>query len=70
MGEEGAYRLRLEPLDEDAVEERDDGLDGLERCLGSLLSAVSVQPSRAEQQRRDHLNDRDGRERRRRERGR
>ena len=30
------YGLGLEPLDEDAVEERDDGLDGLESCLGSL----------------------------------
>ena len=30
------YGFGLEPLDEDAVEERDDGLDGLESRLGSL----------------------------------
>ena len=35
-----AYRLGLEPLDEDAVEERDDRLDGLERRLGSLRRCV------------------------------
>lgn len=28
------YCLSLEPLDEDAVEERDEGLDGLECCGG------------------------------------
>ena len=30
------HRLSLEPLDEDTVKEGHDGLDGLERCLGSL----------------------------------
>ena len=39
-GEKGAYRLGLEPLDKDAVEERDDRLDGLERRLGSLRRCV------------------------------
>ena len=44
------YGFGLEALDEDAVEEGDDGLDGLERCLGSLRgSGASV---RAERRRR------------------
>ena len=45
------YSLGLETLDENAVEERDDRLDRLERCLGSLKSQ-SACCSRAERQRR------------------
>lgn len=36
-GANGTYGLWLEPLDEDAVEERDDRLDGLEGRLGRLV---------------------------------
>lgn len=45
------YSLGLETLDENAVEERDDRLDRLERCLGSLRSQ-SACCSRAKRQRR------------------
>lgn len=31
-----AHCIRFETLDEDAVKQRDDGLDGPESCLGSL----------------------------------
>lgn len=36
-----AYRLCLEPLNEDAVEKRDQRLDGFERRLGSLRVLLS-----------------------------
>ena len=36
------YGVRLELLDQDAVEERHDGLDGLERSLGSLQNNRSA----------------------------
>jgi hypothetical protein len=35
------YCLGFEALDEDAVKERDDGLDGPESCLGSLWNEFS-----------------------------
>lgn len=35
------YGLWLEPLDKDAVEERDDRLDGLEGRLGRLFKSAS-----------------------------
>ena len=35
------YGVGLEALHEDAVQKRDDGLDGLERCLGSLRTALA-----------------------------
>ena len=42
QGREGTYRLSLETLDEDAVEEGDDRLDALERRLGSLRANSSA----------------------------
>lgn len=36
----GAYRFWLESLDQDAVEQRDKGLDRLESRLGSLRDAA------------------------------
>lgn len=38
------HRLRLKPLDEDTVKEGHDGLDGLERCLGSLRTHTCLSP--------------------------
>jgi hypothetical protein len=37
--EKEACRLGLETLNEDAIKKRDNGLDGLESCTGSLVGS-------------------------------